>query len=213
MNPAQIAREISRRNKQFVGATKAQKRVLIAKDVIKQLKAEKFQASRGNFLEMASLTGSDHRASLDIKDDDSIREIFLARQEPCQCCGLGALMMSCTLFNNKEEVKDYSNHFSQLGQALRDKRPLSNKFDKIFSKSQIELIENAFEKGSGFFRGTMNIYANDEFLYTHASKVSERNKAISFGSRGDLEFDDKKRLIAIMRNIIKNNGTFKPYFS
>ncbi len=190
-DPKAIAKEIARRNKLFKGKTNPQKRVLIAKDVIDQIEAEKIRATSGTFCDV--YFGGDPN------DDESIQELVLKEDVHCNACALGALMMSTTLFNNKETVGDLQNHFEDLGGAIEDDVKFGNKFNEIFSKQQLRLIETAFERGGGAY----DSYDFDE------SKKSEKqfNKAVDFGNSYE---NNEQCLIAIMRNIIKNKGLFVP---
>jgi hypothetical protein len=187
-----VAQEIALRNKKFKAATAAQKRVLIAKDVIAQIKAKRLKARTGTWVNPVFRDGRDMDAfeKFDEKTS-SVRELFLEKKIPaCECCALGAMFMSCTLYNNKTTVADLLDETMDFELIVRSKNnSFSNGLTQFFPKPQLKLIEAAFEGEYGAFQDVCN-------------------------DKTDLWYDtlpnDTKRLIAIMQNIIKNNGTFKP---
>lgn len=184
LTPEQLKAEIEERNKAFAAADEAGKRVLIAKDVIKLLDTKKLEAARGCFIDTHT-----HNDPFDGTED--VRELFLQGQLPdCEVCGVGALMLSCTLFNDKQTMSDIWNE--DISYRINYSEPLSNGLNAYFDRDQLMLIENAFELGSGAF--------DWQFL-------DHRNAAIAFGRKYP---QPKDRLIAIMENIIKNKGEFKP---
>lgn len=182
--PAQIAK----RNAAFQKATNAQKRVIIAKEVILQLNARRFSARCGTFClipdnEMESQSGS-------------IQQLFNENKiSSCFVCALGGLMMATTILNNNEDMTDFQHDFCDLGQTLAAGESPKNGLRKFFSMPQLKLIERAFEgKGFGYFS-------------------IQNKKAENFGKKTESEDrhnDASKRMLAIMKNIIRNKGTFKP---
>ncbi len=181
--------EITRRNKLFKGKTRAEKRVLIAKDVLAQIKANTLIPSSGSWVRLKSYY---------LDGNTSLREVTLNKEAECKCCALGGLFLSCTLFNNKVTVADVEyGKYEHLDETIRGEQKFSNGLNTIFSNAQLKLIENAFEQGGGAF----NPYKRGD-----KPNATER-KAIEFGERYS---SDSKRMIAIMKNIIKNNGTFVP---
>lgn len=189
LTPKQLEREIARRNRIFRKANAAQKRVLIAKDVLEQLKAGKIKATRGCFLRIRSLSGL--LTNRDAAYKESLQATFLRGDiEQCEACADGALMLSCTLFNNKYST---GAPFYNLDVWINSKKSMKNKLNVIFSRSQLRLIENAFEKGDGAFQ--------------KFKKTPEAKKAIQFGRRFSTP---KNRLKEIMKNIVKNRGAFVP---
>lgn len=178
--------EIAERNRMFTKATKAQRRVLVAKDVIAQLKAGRFTAESGVWL-----IGDTVDAASD-KIDPSLQRAVLAGQVECTCCALGSMMASCVLFKNK--LKTERVFESNLTQGISHFYDHDEDVRALFSDRQICLIECFFEGGDG---------AMD---YTSLTEREQRS-AIHFIF---LNENDNDRLGLIMRNIVKNQGTFKP---
>jgi hypothetical protein len=204
LKAAKVQAEIAKRNKIFAAASAAEKRVLIAKDVLAQIAAKKFKVRSGtwvNLLDNNKLTiPTVAPESIGLPKDfktidqkDSIRELFLENTtvKSCECCALGAMFMSCTLYNNKTTVRDFDNETYDFVDSVED-RSFSNGLAGFFSPEQLKLIEVAFECGHGGF---------DPDEVTKGSHAAEW---------GDYYKNDKDRLVAIMKNIIKNDGKFVP---
>jgi hypothetical protein len=178
-----------RRNAAFKAATKAEKRVLIAKDVLAQLKAEKIVPSPGDWVRMYVATVPD--GSLDVC---TITENPVKKGVECHCCGLGALMLSEIRHTNELTVGD-----------LRVCRPYSaapvsvvigrgdsgDRLEKYFSSGHLQLIEIAFEEG----RGAHSVFTSQDY----------EAKMFALGKKPE------ERLRLIMKNIVKNGGTFAPH--
>ena len=181
-------------NEEFKKATKAQKRVMIAKDVLAQIKAERYFPERGEWVRPL---WSDDQKSIDIKLDpnSSIKDAFKSKAiNSCQVCALGGLFMSCTNLNNNTTVQDMKTEY-YLGEVVQDNDKISNGLNRIFTRKQLMLIETYFEGGEGYFKG-----------YSEYFSYSDEKLLVTFFK----SYHDDERLKMIMQNIIDNNGTFKP---
>ena len=192
--PLDVAAEVARRNKLFAKASPAGKRVLIAEDIIAQVKAKRFKPRSGVWVQPVNASNT-----LDLELDHnfdgavSVRELFLEKKIPaCECCALGALFMSCTLYNNKTTVDDFTEEVIFDFEEKIDSGTFKNGLTRFFSRSQLKLIEAAFECGFGAFR------VADKKTMDRVAKWEEKLP------------NDQKRLVAIMNNIIDNKGTFVP---
>jgi hypothetical protein len=175
-------------NAEFKKATKAQKRVMIAQDVLAQLKAKRYVAESGCWVQ-ANYNSAVPLA--DIKCKDSVKELFAEKTiQSCNVCALGGLFMSCTNFNNNTLLEELDDVSEDLGNLIDEEEKLSNKLNKIFSTDQLKLIESYFEANGGFFQNGDEDERIEAFYNKHPS--------------------DKKRLQLIMENIVENNGTFVP---
>lgn len=138
--------------------TAAQKRVAIAKDVIQQIKAEKFIALTGRYFKQCQLPEKVNQKTL------------LEHTEPCDVCAKGAIFLSAIRkFNDYDAPSSTTREYE-----------MERKSCEFFTYKQCDKIELVFE---GWESG-----------YETWRRIKTPNL----------------RLIAIMRNIIKNNGTFKP---
>ncbi len=176
-----VKNQIVAQNKTFKRASNARKRVLIAKEVIKQIKDNRFLAKRGHFCVIRNIGN--------FSAEKDIQNLFISKQiENCTVCALGGLMMATTILNNNEAVGDYKEDFERLGSKIGNEEYLPNELNTIFSNKQLRLIESAFEMGTGWFG-------------------EESMDATNFGRDRD---DHQDRLLAIMTNIVNNKGTFTP---
>lgn len=170
--------------------TKAEMRIAIAKDVIAQIKAKKYNPIQGTWVK--SVGGQEYddwlltaSCEVDVRD-------YTKNMKACYVCALGSLFVSAVnKYNNVYGTYDSVSTFevfSSIGTG-ENKSPLL----RYFSSSQLQLIEFTFEGGMGAF-----------YFYDNSSTVE---RAYAFHEQYP---DDKDRLIAIMKNIIKNKGIFKP---
>lgn len=149
--------------------TKAEKRVAVAKDALKQLHTEKYLAETGTYIgcNIDDTLGSDWRP------DQAQKE--LKTMKPCSVCARGALLLSAVRKFNEATVSD----------VLQTKEwPSAD----LFGWEQLSLIEAAFE-------------------LWEENGGKPMPKAFAFGNKFT---NDHDRLVAILKNVIKNNGTFKP---
>jgi hypothetical protein len=215
----QVAREVAKREAIFKKASPTQKRVLIAKDVIAQIKAKKIKPESGTFVQVEKVkgfmssseadkrTGSWNYAMNRLSDsegsDADVRQLYLDNTlQQCSCCALGGMFMSCTLYNNNTTIEDLEHAGNDISQVLLEEtgEKLSNGLNKFFSVEQLKLIEQTFEGDNGAVLSGM-----DDDTGKTVDEFSPRAEAFYNKYK-----KSKDRLVAIMQNIVKNNGTFKP---
>lgn len=127
-----IKRAVARRNRKFNKMTDAEKRVAVAKDVIQQLVAEHFVATKGTYCNL-QLTGEQKEKAFEQTPDMST----LIEQVPeCNVCGIGALFASTVRMRNKVE-------FTSVYRGT-----IHNYLDDLFTHSDLMQIEGYFERGS-----------------------------------------------------------------
>lgn len=175
----------------FSEMTRAEKRVAIAKDVIKSLKLKKYIAEEGLYVEFDNFS--------EFKPEESVQTILRSKKAPvCNVCALGACFLSMVKFENKVTVLDLEQKGFDSHKENK-KSPNSafrGRLEKYFSKKQLGIIESVFESS---------------FSYSNRAGLPEEisNKAASYAYVHDLYGDDDEKLIHIMENIVKNKGTFK----
>lgn len=167
--------------------TRQEMRVSIAKDVLKQLKAKKFIASPGVWVDDKKLGYLDEYVyTRTEKAEGPIDACTFANGiTKCKVCALGSIFVSAArmykiMLSGSLETEEV---FDNLATS-----PLK----RYFSVKQLELIEYAFEGGDGvYIPGNFNDELDGlAFFLAHRTPTD--------------------RLEAIMRNIVKNNGTFIP---
>jgi hypothetical protein len=175
-------KEIEKRNKVFHKMSKKQQRLAIAKDVLAQLRAKKYQARPGTYAdsEVMNVIDANTYGNFDLQ------QCLLSKNPECEVCALGASFVSLSRLGDKV---DWS-----LSQA-----PHSS-LDPIFGKKQVQLIEAAFE-GWEPDRDEEGNWITDP--YTGATEAT-------YNFCNKYELDANKRLAAIFKNIIKNDGVFIP---
>ena len=130
-------------------------------------------------------TGSYIETSFD-SFDKSIKE---SPKEKCEVCQLGALIISLCKTTNDLTYKDAERALWGGSIELQ-----YEKFDKLFSQKQFFYIESAFER---------SIYG-ERYAWFHPTK----EEGEFFEKWGDEYPKADDRMIAIMYNIIRNDGTF-----
>lgn len=163
--------------------TKKQLRIAVAKDVLAQLKAEKLKITPGDYVTLPDTP--------DALGSDSKEIAAAAQTKYCSVCALGATFISLVKLDNKYDF----GFFKEVSSG-----DLFDRVKTVFSETQIQLIECAFET---------NFYCSQNGLggYAKTALTSEQfGQAHKFAIRH--EGNPRKRLAAIMRNIVRNDGTF-----
>ncbi len=181
-----LRKRIKDRERRFKKASPASKRVMIAKDVLSDIATRKLVARSGSWVNMAIFGPS----------DKELQEILITKNE-CQVCALGAVFVCAAKRADDITVGEaYGlNHGATVGWAVLD-----NYLSRFFERDQLILIEQAFEGGGGYF---------GEYGYgrRQGNGVKGRDRATEFCGVNS-SYED--RIVAIMRNIIKNKGEFVP---
>ncbi len=171
----------------FKEVSASEKRILIAKDVIRHVKTEEYRIRKGVYLDLPKKLFSATNANRKIQS-------LFGKIESCRVCALGSIFMSkCNIADG--QLLGYNDMYSG------DYGFFYNTLGKYFSLSQLMLIEAAFETD-------LSINSLDKF-YSDQEKVSHKkmDAAVAFGEKYNKA---SIRLEAIMENLIKNKGTFKP---
>lgn len=189
-----INKKIEIRNKIFETASKTEKRILIAKDIMAQIKSKKFKAVCGIYTET-----SDACVKAEDLDSTSLQVGLEVSNVICECCAKGAIVLSKIRFAN--EVDIYKN-IERNPTIYNDPAKIKD----IFSIKQLDLMESAFEVED--YKRLANEEINERLTRLTTLVFSKKQiKAIKFGSKFKNAND---RLIAIMENVIKNKGAFIP---
>ncbi len=182
--------------------TPAQKRVCIARDVIAELNAQRYEARReagyvrldvmneGELAVRGSWDESLNREEwlVSYSDEKIVDRLGDLNSENCHVCALGGCVLSAVKFNNGTTVKEIKD---------TDWDDSKRRLKGIFSHRQMDMIEVAFEADT----------------YTHtilAGRVINRCLAFHDEIQGDYGVEDSVILEAIMQNIVDHKGDFKP---
>lgn len=179
---AVINKQLIQKNAKFRKLKAAEKRVAIAEDALAQIQIKIFTPSCG-YMRVHTTSLGDKNLNL---GKTEFNVAVAAKEVRCNGCAKGALLLSTVNFIDNCSVYDADT----ISGA-----DIPEKLKGIFSEKQLHLIETAYEKT------VINSIASGYGL------CPLEEKAIKFGAQFKTQ---KKRLIAILDNIIENKGTFKP---
>jgi hypothetical protein len=166
--------------------TKAQMRVAIAKDVLTQIKLKKLEPTSGVYLDKSFV----------LREDDDISKQVLQQlpKKNCAVCAVGACFVSSLkLFNKYEPSDGYGwRLFGNERVKISSYSMRSDQLAKHFSYKQLDVIEAAFERSNE---------------YSYRDQPMSEKKVGNFSRKYKTDTD---LMVAIMKNIIKNKGLFKP---
>lgn len=180
---AQLRLRTAINNAAFFAQSPAQQRVTIAKDVISELRSGRFRASSGLYFEASGFKADD---ALDYAEPEDELSDVLTRVDKCNVCALGAVFV-CGV--------QRADNLTVQGAGGYQQKDMHEYLSRFFSVSQLHLIETAFEKGEVGSRGDV--------------ETEEAVAAVGFW-RNLTTPNPENRMLAIMENIIRNNGKFKP---
>lgn len=173
--------------------TRQQKRILIAKDVLKKIENNEILFARGRYWD-----SSLEDYLLDTYED----RVDRINIKSCRVCALSGMLLSHIDKFNKCEVVDLIGNDANYVRSDNIIYVRSDNIIKVLSRNftlkQLYLIECVFELGGG------------GFSYNLPNKL-----ILASQNYGKQYAEDKNRVLAIMRNIIRNKGEFiipKKYF-
>lgn len=188
--PSNRQQQLKARNKAFDRLPIHQQRIIVARDVIAQLKAEKYNAAHC-YLDITFKDGAK------VKESDQL-QCSMSKVASCDVCAKGAIFLSTVRKSDNFQIGDASVNTDYdsdriIGICL-DHDEVVETASNVFSERQLDLIECAFEQSHVLSEGS-----------DLPSDVVDA--AVTFGSDYCL---DSVRLIAICQNIIDNEGIFNP---
>jgi hypothetical protein len=188
--------KIKEQNEAFKKMSPAQKRVAIAHDVLAALKAKKYKAAQRVYCDI----NFNDSCGLEVEKQGQKMELQTllvgGAIESCNVCAIGSIFTSKVAIGNDFKVnveKDEYDGDIMLEQDMNDDGMLIKSLRGIFTETDLRLIEYAFE---------------GEDIAEKFESRSEKfhDKMVEFYESFKSPHD---RLVGIMKNIIKNEGTFK----
>lgn len=206
-----VARKpVKKAAKTFKEMTKSEKRVAIARDVLLQLRTNKYVPKLGVWV------SSEEDLIRPGDENKQLQEVL--KGKVCQVCAVGSVFVSAVRLFNRLKCKDAVERFrlnsngtiyGVVNEVGFDEAEVY--LDRFFSDHQIVLMEIAFEKGNGryCFSASSFEYALRSGGYdeTYLRARYHRYCALKFGLQYKSNTD---RMKAIMKNIIRNKGEFRP---
>jgi hypothetical protein len=191
---------------------KQERAIAVAKDVLKSIKRYKAIRTGKAFVKMYSPKTKYKDGKY---EDTEVEKIIEANKKDskatakklqpyCEVCGLGACLMSVVTLENKFKFSGLDGQYNNMIET----DDMVRRLKAVFSMHQMYLIENAFERGRGYFQPS-NVWNLDPHVNEKQIEIweSSRQAAITFGKKYGAAAD---RLRAIMKNIIANEGVFVP---
>lgn len=173
--------------KEWNSLTVLEKRVAVAKDIIESVEKDFYIPTEGIYVH--------YNQNFKTKKEVSLKDVLRKKQvESCTVCALGSCFLSIIKFQNNYITKELADHNFTLDITSKEQGKERQILRTVFTDYQLGLIESAFERTTTYASRVIN----DENLI---------EQTLDFGYQ---YFDSKERLIAIMKNIIKNQGFFKP---
>lgn len=189
----EMNRKIREHNAEFAALGPEAKRVAIARDVLRQLAAEKLVAMSGTFIGASGAL----LHSIDVIPDDVKMGAILP--ERCDVCAIGALL-KCTIdLANNVTVGELRSEVGGHDYVLMYFENITPFMSNFFDLSQLRLMEIAFEHGEG---GVVP-ETDEEFVAAHIFQRRDNHD--------NWEIDDTNehdRLLLIMECLARNNGLF-----
>lgn len=193
---------------QFDALPISERRMLIARDVIENIKAKRIVPKRGQYVNLRDMpTYWKIAASHDVQSNfDKIQQ--------CPACALGSMLISTTKYKDK---LNFANIGHRVIVSTEDMRYTYGDLAEIFSPEQLERIEVAFE---GTWAGDnigRDIFNAEQPEGVSLSKYSHYFDHLWNDLDTSLPYDEyhrerqkvsEKILIAIMQNIIEHGGEF-----
>ena len=188
-------------NEKFNKLALPQQRVAIARDVIAQIDAHKYFGSS------QYLIIRDKKLRRKVEDADTSQLCsVLGEIETCEVCARGALFLSTIRLKNHFQINELR---IDDGNVSIRYDTLEHSLERAFTKYQQAMIEYAYEGwdvahvfADAFHEGVTGGNPLLEDIFDQLKHSLE-----SFSMRYK---NDDNRLKAIMRNIIRNKGEFKP---
>lgn len=173
------------RTEVFNALPRKEKKILVAKDVIKSIKKGLYKAERGLYCDIiVDVSGED-----DVKKN--IKEI-----EKCTVCAIGSAVISITKFANQLTFNDLD-HFEKGGK-------IGKLLTSVFTPKEIALIEACFETGN-------NVYARNAYEQDMLDEEIEECRRFSeyYAPRETFHnASEEENLLLVIMNIIAKKGRF-----
>lgn len=193
INLDKFNKDIELSNDKFKNASKAEKRVMLAKDAIARIKMKQFEASTGTLADI----------SLESYGDDGYKESFKTliesnRVTSCAVCAKGGMLLSYVARFNNLTAED-------AGQVDMEDGVIERTLKEAFTKRQLDLMEVAFEGTTFKWTGELSDSAIEK-----AEKFYRETGGFEDMSDWNVERAlSERRLLAIYQNIVDNKGNFK----
>lgn len=186
--------------------TKKERRIAILKDVLQQLRLERFKATNGTYV---SLPNELRGKIIEDGEDLDAKAELLKCTGTCKVCAKGSIFLSQVRKENRVKLVDLD--WDMEDEDNKGTRRVVN----LFGGNNLNKIEATFEGWRYIYpdkdENGFTTYTADLSNFTwhdHNAIYNQKDQKIE-------DFINKypnttDRLVAIIKNCIKNNGIFKP---
>lgn len=176
--------------------------VEICEDAISLIETEQLIADVGHFFEAPELAELRNRVIEMKGQDQDLRDLLPNIKEPCKVCALGACFVAVVRKHDDFQVSRLAYNGGAHGEdTIRT-------IQKVFPLELIKKIEVAFEHGKGWFTVSSSGEACDCEMCRNGREIGgdEHDMLAPYASSCADIFDNHDRLLAILNNIVVNNG-------
>lgn len=173
--------------------TKVERRLAIVKDAILQLKLDVYKTGIYGYITLPSSILVEKRNS----PGEQVQPLLcnLGKKEFCGVCAKGAIFLSTIRKEDNLLLVDLNNSGYVITDWLTK--------DKLFSRKNLDLIEAYYESSTGILEAGKITWKNldkiEQSINKFVKKYPSNNRNVRTG-----------RLLAILNNMVKNKGIFKP---
>lgn len=191
-----------------------QQRVAIAQDVLNWLAAGRLQARRGTYLFFETPGGLPVAANL---AQTELRDVLRAK-ETCEVCAIGACFVAAVDRHDalKADVlygtnlPASSNRGTWKEGASMDHEMMRTYLGQWFEQEQLALMENAFEGSDVNSPEECRLAHECEYEGNEYDGADLDGFFVAAVNYNDEYRDSRVRLERVMRNVVRNGGTFNP---
>ncbi len=203
-------KKIEKANAAFKAMTAAEKRVAIAKDVLKHIKSAVVLPMTGAYVQ-SGLEEKDFKKFVGLRTKDVQLQDIYAATKTCDVCALGA-MFFCTVkvANNLtlDKIQYTPSHIDIGDEEIGSpgQSDIYRYMERYFNRDQLALIESAFEC-EWMEDHDRRSSANDKERTGANDKKRTMEMAVA-SDMFELSMSNTERMTRIMQNIIDNKGKF-----
>lgn len=171
------------------------KAVAIAKDVLFNLRTQKYSASPGQYCSISSNFEEADPKEGNHQSPTNMQKVMVHNSTTCDVCAIGSLIASDIKLNNKFS-RHYDLEYIDPTDKDDDGTTFISRLEKFFTRKELVLMEHTFECCP-----ETSIVPNHERYRT----PEESDRAADLGRRYS---SDNDRLAYIMTNVVRNKGQF-----
>lgn len=216
-----VAKEIAAKNALYDSMTPAERRVAVAKDVLKQLKAEKYKATKGTYVLSKNLIDTSKLDGITGWQDQQVCSLVPDDGPTCKVCARGAFLISSMMVFDRLKVRQLENLSDQVRELKFDVQMApETKGDYWVDRTKAELLRDGLGEvrlgPEDFWHYERQFFTKEQIGLMEAMFEKDSTFADNDGTDSDTAAarygrahgDSRSRLIEICKNFIRNKGEF-----